>query len=290
MAGNDKTLYEDLKSALSGETKNYKFATTRIREASKEALLKIDPLSNEPPAAIAADAGTVEHIRLCIEKNIDFTAKLPNNSTFLDIVVKADARDNNNAARTKVLFEEGGVKPDSAAANHCLANLIGGLGSLAKILGLPGKGSEDVAVVFLENGVNPNGKVLDIMPYLLMAMNDNKFDLVKVLIKNNADVNIKFKDGSTPLHSAAYHHSEYICELLLRNNPEVNAVDSEHRTPLHIAASMGKEAFCKLLVNMGADLLAEDNLGNTPSDLAADQGYEALAKVLAPRKSSSPTP
>ena len=95
-------------------------------------------------------------------------------------------------------------------------------------------------------------------PLMHAVTNDQKYDIVKLLIENKANVNHKAaSDGCTPLIVATQYSTTYtIVELLIKNGSNVNATDNKGRTALSYAcnhaASSTSYAIIKSLLEHGA--------------------------------------
>ncbi|HMB95704.1 MAG TPA: ankyrin repeat domain-containing protein, partial [Tepidisphaeraceae bacterium] len=102
---------------------------------------------------------------------------------------------------------------------------------------------------------------------LIMAVQDGREEIVKLLLSKGANVNRGNDRGTTPLHRAIEYPN--IMKILLDAGAKVDAVDVEGRTPLHWAAMGAPNASMSLLIDHGANVAARDNEGQTPLHDAA---------------------
>ena len=92
-----------------------------------------------------------------------------------------------------------------------------------------------------------------------------------------------FEEGdNTPLHWAIDEENKYqIVELLIEKGADVNAVQSDSElTPLYEAVIFEHYDIAELLVNNGADVNAANKDGETPLDLASFQNNDEISELL----------
>lgn len=92
---------------------------------------------------------------------------------------------------------------------------------------------------------------------LIMAIKDNCFDKVKILIKNNANVNFKDKNGWTSLiFSTIFDGNGNIVKILIKNNVNLNSQDRDGWTILMLTTFHGRDRknIIKLLLNFNANV------------------------------------
>lgn len=96
---------------------------------------------------------------------------------------------------------------------------------------------------------------------LHLAVEYNRFDLVKTLLINGANVNTKTSEGKTALHIACSHHSNKWYELV-----DIEDLDEETYEKIDwISNRKDQIGIIELLLNYKADVNAEDNNNETPS-------------------------
>ncbi len=105
---------------------------------------------------------------------------------------------------------------------------------------------------------------------LHLAIFNQAFGLIKILIDLGFDINAKYKGGFTALFYACnWERSDSYVEYLIRLGAEVTARDDDNNTPLHWTARHSNfECLCAL-VKSGADLNAVNKNGETPLHCAA---------------------
>ncbi|MDX5462100.1 MAG: ankyrin repeat domain-containing protein [Wolbachia endosymbiont of Tetragnatha montana] len=81
-----------------------------------------------------------------------------------------------------------------------------------------------------------------------MVVEDDREDVVELLLKNGANVNARDKNGMDSLCRAAVKGHYEVVELLLKNGANVNARDKNGLTPLCWAAKGGHDKVVKLLL------------------------------------------
>jgi ankyrin repeat protein len=123
-----------------------------------------------------------------------------------------------------------------------------------------------------------NGKFLN-EPFILLAAQSGRIDVVRLLIEHGADVNAKGMGGFTALHVAAGKGYRDIVELLLLNGADVNAKTRDLSTPLHMAVEGGADVV-ETLLEHGADSHFRNKDGESPLDRAKALGKEDIATLL----------
>jgi ankyrin repeat protein len=121
---------------------------------------------------------------------------------------------------------------------------------------------------------------------LLLAAQNNRFDVVTLLIAAGADVNKAGADGCTPLHRAAQEgHAGVVSEIIETVGVDLNAAltddESAGVTPLFFAAQGNRLDVVTLLIAAGANVssiaLAS---GCTPLHAAAQMGHADVVDPL----------
>jgi len=86
---------------------------------------------------------------------------------------------------------------------------------------------------------------------------------VEELIEKGVNVNSIGSDGRSPLHWACENEKFEIIKLLLIYDADTNSQVRDGDTPLHVASCSDLVATVKLLFENGADVNAKNNCGTT---------------------------
>uniref|UniRef100_A0A0G4GPD1 Uncharacterized protein n=1 Tax=Chromera velia CCMP2878 TaxID=1169474 RepID=A0A0G4GPD1_9ALVE len=157
-------------------------------------------------------------------------------------------------------------------------------GTLEDLLDAARTGQRKSVKGLLAFGVDVNGKAgPDGRTALHMAAENNKRDVLTLLLLRGADVDVRDKFGMTPLHLAVRHGRKEICTILLEMNASVGAKSNGGCTPLHIAAQYNRKEICSLLLDHGAKVNCKDGLGYTPLHRAAQYGKKEMVSLLVER-------
>jgi ankyrin repeat protein len=117
---------------------------------------------------------------------------------------------------------------------------------------------------------------------LICAIDQNKIEIVKVLLDKGADLEKRDEFGSTPLMAASGKSIE-IVKLLLDRGADVNGRGTGFRngwTSFMEAAAVGNVDTMKLLLDRGADMEARTAEGSTALTIAAYNGRQDAATWL----------
>lgn len=150
------------------------------------------------------------------------------------------------------------IENESEGLNRSPLHIAAGLGDARKIKALIDQG-EDINTCDKE-GLTP----------LLMALLENRLDVVDLLLEHNIDVNIPDKDGTLPISVAAGLGKAAIVSKLIAKGSKINHQEKDGCSPLHYACHQGHEEIIKMLLAHGADANAEDHNGLTPLEYAGN--------------------
>lgn len=109
---------------------------------------------------------------------------------------------------------------------------------------------------------------------LHLAVENNNYNLVKLLLDNNANVNIRNSRGETPLHVACINsvcNRTKIVYELINHGANLEARDKDGLTPLMYAARANNGKYVNALMLNKAYAYAQDNEGNTALHYAAQK-------------------
>ena len=107
----------------------------------------------------------------------------------------------------------------------------------------------------------------------------DKEDVVLILLEHGADPNIRDDHGKTPLMRAASKGQTNIIQGLLARGADINAVDQDGMTSLMFAVMDGKVDVVKLLVVRGANVNVKTEVGGlTALSLAKSADISSFLK------------
>lgn len=117
---------------------------------------------------------------------------------------------------------------------------------------------------------------------LTLAMNDQREEIVKMLLERGCRVDRTGKMGHTLLHGAAMIGHEGIFKLLLDHGElDVNAQNSRQQSVLHVACEKGHDGIVKILIKLNVKLNeAGDHQGQTELHCAVYHRRESIVKLL----------
>lgn len=169
----------------------------------------------------------------------------------------------------------------------------------------------------IKAGFDVNTKLKNEKTALHVAVRNDHYKVVELLLNENADVNVRKDDDKTPLHlcrskqiykllrhrgsdatlqfkgkntllhQAATHNRIEIATCFLEEySNDVDILNEDDQTALHIAAKEGFEDMVKLLIDNKADINKEDKKSNTPLYYAVNKGYRKIVKILLEKKAN----
>ena len=103
---------------------------------------------------------------------------------------------------------------------------------------------------------------------IIIAVQENKYQLVKLLLLNGADANSKIPNGWSALMIAIRTGNYDTCRLLIDKGADINEKSPEGMSPLTLAAFCDNFEIVKLLVQKGADVNSATEDGKTPLNQA----------------------
>ena len=126
-------------------------------------------------------------------------------------------------------------------------------------------GNSRLVLAALRRGAKPNACYRG-RPALIWAIQEQKLNVVRILVRAGASLEKKDSDGFTPLDTAVGEGNLAIVRFLLGAGAKVNG-RTRNGTPLHTACAYRRLAIAKLLLAHGASVDALDEDGLTPADL-----------------------
>ncbi|MEZ0261765.1 MAG: ankyrin repeat domain-containing protein [Alphaproteobacteria bacterium] len=116
---------------------------------------------------------------------------------------------------------------------------------------------------------------------LLTATEEQRNDIVVLLLTLGAQIDLADEQGATPLITTACTGAAGTMKLLLEKGAQVESRFGEAlSTPLHCAAHNGNLECVKLLIENGADIMAKTGKGLTALEEARRTGAGDCAKYL----------
>ena len=144
----------------------------------------------------------------------------------------------------------------------------------------------DVARLLLEHDADVNARTsrgfYSGQTPLHEAAQNNRIEVIHVLLEHGANAAAEDDQGRTPLNRAAAWGSVDVARVLLEHGANIAAEDNKGRTPLHVASDSysSKVEVVRVLLEHGANLAAEDNQGRTPFQIASANGYNNIINLL----------
>ncbi|KAF6019803.1 hypothetical protein EB796_021893 [Bugula neritina] len=140
----------------------------------------------------------------------------------------------------------------------------------------------DNVKMLLDAGADVNHAKDDQMTALHFAAMFGFQEIASLLIEKGADVHCETDIKQTPLHKAAlYDDKTDVAEILISHGADVNAVDKQEMTPLHCAVGKAQLKMTKFLINHGAAIEQADIKGKTILHFAVEsQKLECLEMLV----------
>lgn len=133
-------------------------------------------------------------------------------------------------------------------------------------------GDDDFVRFLVDRGVNVNAIPMDadvgVVPddtLLNMAIWEDDYEIVKLLLNNGADVHIKTMHTSSPLVATTCLRVP-IAEMLIKYGADVNGQDSIGNTALHYAVERNDHKLIQLLMRYNANDSIVNKEGRAPYD------------------------
>jgi len=111
--------------------------------------------------------------------------------------------------------------------------------------------------------------------------NDERYEIVLLLIESQASPSIANINEEYPLHHSVANHNIKITEFLLQNGAPINACDSEGETALFWAIRYSWAVVLPLLFQFQADIKASNNDKETPLHFSSCVGeFECVRHLI----------
>jgi ankyrin repeat protein len=174
------------------------------------------------------------------------------------------------------LFEIAKLLKDGANANQ-----RDSLGRPALIVAIAEQRA-DIVALLLDNGANPNSEYEREHAVMFATMQSRCSPaIVSVLLQRGAEPNVVDPvTGTTPLLSSAGTGNAECVDLLVRAGAKVAVEDSGHATSVWRAALGGNPAVVERFIVMGVDANRSNRQGVTPLMVAAASGNKEIVDIL----------
>lgn len=114
------------------------------------------------------------------------------------------------------------------------------------------------------------------------AADEERAEIVEVLIEHGADPNLRSRGGVRPLHMAARYGLARCIRSLVVAGAEVDVRNAKGETPLYRAANLGHRAAVQELLRLGASVSVVSNKGEGPLERARRKGLTEIVELLRP--------
>lgn len=245
---------------------------------------------SEVAIGYAVEHGNLRLFDLLIEAGADVNVSLPSGYTLL-----MSAALNSNVEMVRRLLEE------------CVdVNATSTFGQSA-IQTAAGSGNQEIMTMLLEAGANPvarkyfgplefavmSGNVSIVRQLLekgvsiqyndlTRAINQNRYDALRLLVEYGDDVTLRGTRGQTLLIEAVWarNSNEPIWNLLLENGIDIDAMSDFGMTALITAVERGRPKLVRFLLEHGADPTIIDKAGKRAVDYIVSPVHESELKAL----------
>ncbi|KAL8832406.1 MAG: hypothetical protein Q9191_000278 [Dirinaria sp. TL-2023a] len=239
------------------------------------------------PLHSAVENGHTDLVKRLIQHDADVNAQTSAGSNPLNLAIRK-----NHLEIAESLLEHGaaieadktGFTPLHLAAELAQLNITTRLLDLGADINAP-----DIAgwtpldaVIATENGIDEQQRIEEVKlllgrgaafatdnhgwTNLHSAAQDDRPQIVALLLDHGIDINVQTRRGSTALQIAVSHKSLNTLVLLLSREADVNISDEDGISPLHKAIGSGTDEVVEYLIRSRADLNAMDCYGMTCLD------------------------
>jgi ankyrin repeat protein len=164
-------------------------------------------------------------------------------------------------------------------SNGMDVNVKDGNKKTALIYAIENNKKEMIELLIKKNAKLPKGKKM-MNQFLHCVVFFGFQDIAEKLVKNGASLSSIDKNGRSLLHNAVIGKNLKWIDLLIAKHLGINQLDSFNRTPLHYSVEQGQLDITKLLVKEGAEINSIDCANRTPLNIAQDLGHVQIADFL----------
>lgn len=137
--------------------------------------------------------------------------------------------------------------------------------------------------MLIEHGANPNTGICtetgEFTP-LMLAIENNNYEAIELLLKSGAQVNGMSSDGWTPLMLATQGGDLNILQLLLQHGAQIDTMSPDGWSSLMIAARKGHLDALQLLLKNGADINHQASQQETTLSVALTNKQKSMITFL----------
>ncbi len=142
----------------------------------------------------------------------------------------------------------------------------------------------NMLALLIKNGANPSLANAEGLIPLQVAVTSQKINMAKILLNRSMqpyeDANWKNAIGEPLLVQAVENNDYEMVRLLLSHGAQTNYADHMDNTPLHMAANLGYKRIASLLLEHGADPASTNMLGETARQMAESKGHQELLDIF----------
>ncbi|KAH3861103.1 hypothetical protein DPMN_024031, partial [Dreissena polymorpha] len=115
---------------------------------------------------------------------------------------------------------------------------------------------------------------------LHLAVQNNKSQVIDLLLDHGIEINLQNNTNHTPLHMAVITGNIAVVTQLLEHGADLEARDGDHMTPVHKCAMYGKMEVLEVLQQKGANMNARTSEQLTPLLVASWKGHLHVVEFL----------
>jgi len=97
-----------------------------------------------------------------------------------------------------------------------------------------------------------------------LALRNNHFDILKILLKYGADIDSRMQFGETSLHRSVSYNDTFQTYFLLNYGADANSLDYNNNSPLHFGCHNNCYNTVNILLKYGAKVNIKNNIGYYP--------------------------
>ena len=142
----------------------------------------------------------------------------------------------------------------------CFITRFPGMSGYVTLPQAAGRGDLEKVKEMLDKGADPNTAYLRHIA-LHEAADNNRIEIVSLLIDRGAQLDLISPSGHTALHEAVASGHVEIVRLLIDRGSKMDVISERDSTPLMIAMNRRKDAIATLLIEKGADIHVRDRDG-----------------------------